>query len=81
MLLFALAQLIACCSLAVLLAALQGLVPSLVMVSNPTIQYILYEWLTVQLASLRRDGTSGYVLGVLARPSCGAAVSLPGVPS
>jgi hypothetical protein len=32
----------------------QGVVPAIVMVSNPTIQYILYEWLTTRLVNIRR---------------------------
>lgn len=31
----------------------KGLIPSLVMVVNPTIQYIMYEWLTARLMELR----------------------------
>ncbi|KAG1661494.1 hypothetical protein FOA52_010209 [Chlamydomonas sp. UWO 241] len=32
----------------------KGLVPALVMVGNPTLQYIFYEWLTGRLLKLRR---------------------------
>ncbi|KAF5829311.1 mitochondrial carrier domain-containing protein [Dunaliella salina] len=32
----------------------QGVMPAIVMVSNPTIQYILYEWLTTKMVSFRR---------------------------
>lgn len=33
----------------------QGLAPALVMVLNPTIQYILYEWLTARIREMRRQ--------------------------
>ncbi|GIL85051.1 hypothetical protein Vretimale_9925 [Volvox reticuliferus] len=38
----------------------KGVLPGLVMVANPTLQYILYEWLTAKLLQLRRGyrGTS-----------------------
>ncbi len=29
------------------------MLPSLVMVANPTLQYILYEWLTARLLEMR----------------------------
>ena len=32
----------------------KGVLPSLVMVSNPTVNYVLYEWLLARLADLRR---------------------------
>ncbi len=40
----------------------KGVVPSLVMVINPTIQYVLYEWLARQLAAWRKK--SGHQGGV-----------------
>jgi len=36
----------------------QGVVPAIVMVSNPTIQYILYEWLTTKMVSMKRLASS-----------------------
>ncbi|GLI67069.1 hypothetical protein VaNZ11_011263 [Volvox africanus] len=36
----------------------KGLLPGLVMVANPTLQYIFYEWLTAKLLQLRRGYTS-----------------------
>lgn len=35
-------------------AHMQGLVPALVMVANPTLQYMLYEWLTARVLGWRR---------------------------
>ncbi len=32
----------------------QGVVPALVMVSNPVVQFFLYEWLTARLLDVRR---------------------------
>lgn len=32
----------------------KGVLPSLVMVSNPTVNYVLYEWLLARLAELKR---------------------------
>jgi len=37
----------------------KGLVPALVMVSNPTLQYIIYEWLVARLMALRRAAHAG----------------------
>ena len=34
----------------------KGIAPSLVMVVNPTLQYILYEWLCNRLRDIRRGG-------------------------
>ena len=36
----------------------KGVLPSLVMVSNPTINYVLYEWLLARLADLKRRRAS-----------------------
>ncbi|GFR51480.1 hypothetical protein Agub_g13890, partial [Astrephomene gubernaculifera] len=36
----------------------KGVLPSLVMVSNPTLQYILYEWLMARLIAFRQRGAS-----------------------
>ena len=33
----------------------KGVLPSLVMVSNPTVQYVLYEWMLARLAELKRN--------------------------
>ncbi|KXZ53702.1 hypothetical protein GPECTOR_6g619 [Gonium pectorale] len=41
----------------------KGVFPSLVMVANPTLQYILYEWLTARLLQLRQQGASKPVSG------------------
>ncbi len=32
----------------------QGVVPALIMVTNPTIQFILYEWLVARVRDIRR---------------------------
>ncbi|KAG2494995.1 hypothetical protein HYH03_006928 [Edaphochlamys debaryana] len=37
----------------------RGVLPSLVMVANPTLQYILYEWLTGKLLGMRRSAARG----------------------
>lgn len=37
----------------------QGLVPSLVMVLNPTLQYIIYEYFTALLLEARRTAVKG----------------------
>ncbi|KIY93762.1 solute carrier family 25 member 17 [Monoraphidium neglectum] len=47
----------------------QGLRPSLVMVVNPTIQYVLYEWLVARLRALRRPAAAA----VGRKPRIGAA--------
>ena len=36
----------------------QGVLPSLVMVANPTLQYIMYEWLTARLQEMRANSSS-----------------------
>mmetsp|Transcript_22630 Transcript_22630/g.62812 ORF Transcript_22630/g.62812 Transcript_22630/m.62812 type:complete len:319 (+) Transcript_22630:175-1131(+) len=37
----------------------KGVVPSLVMVANPTVQYMLYEWLKARLAEYKVPGKKG----------------------
>jgi hypothetical protein len=37
----------------------KGVLPSLVMVSNPTVQYVLYEWLTSQLIKWKKRSGAG----------------------
>ena len=32
-----------------------GCLPALIMVSNPTVQYVIYEWLVARLAEWRRS--------------------------
>ncbi|EFJ47224.1 hypothetical protein VOLCADRAFT_44148, partial [Volvox carteri f. nagariensis] len=41
----------------------KGVLPGLVMVANPTLQYILYEWLTAKLLQLRRGSAASKALG------------------
>ncbi|GLC34242.1 hypothetical protein PLESTB_001607100 [Pleodorina starrii] len=41
----------------------KGVLPGLVMVANPTLQYILYEWLTAQLLQLRRGRAGSKAAG------------------
>ena len=36
----------------------KGVLPSLVMVSNPTVNYVLYEWLLARLAEVKRQRAS-----------------------
>jgi solute carrier family 25 (peroxisomal adenine nucleotide transporter), member 17 len=42
---------------------MQGIVPTLVMVANPTIQYALYEWLTALWRRRRSARSSARPLG------------------
>ena len=46
----------------------KGVLPSLVMVSNPTINFVLYEWLLARLADLKRRRASA-LTGALGRAS------------
>ncbi|KAG2429786.1 hypothetical protein HXX76_010570 [Chlamydomonas incerta] len=49
----------------------KGVLPSLVMVANPTLQYILYEWLTARLLEMRASSSSR-AGGKGGRPGAGA---------
>ena len=39
-----------------------GCLPALIMVSNPTVQYVIYEWLVARLAEWRRSTTIAGIL-------------------
>lgn len=47
----------------------KGLAPALVMVLNPTLQYILYEWLCSRLRDLRRSAASAAASSSLRTPA------------
>jgi len=58
----------------------KGLVPALAMVVNPTLQYVLYEWLTARLMELRRRRVAkarlatSDVFALTALAKCGATL-------
>ena len=54
----------------------KGLAPALVMVLNPTLQYILYEWLCSRLRDLRRSAAAAAASSGLRTPAAAAASRL-----
>ncbi|PNW81373.1 hypothetical protein CHLRE_07g353300v5 [Chlamydomonas reinhardtii] len=49
----------------------KGVLPSLVMVANPTLQYIMYEWLTARLQEMRANSSSSRPGAKGGRPGAG----------
>jgi adenine nucleotide transporter 17 len=65
------------------LCGMQGVVPTLLMVANPTVQYMIYEWLRARLAESKAQGklkakrpnyTAGEVFVMSAIAKLGATV-------